>query len=86
MQSPVRARPAALAPDFTYNTSSLARPLAARELKRSLLPLHHTFGFEFGRRNNLHFVSGEVVVSIVGNSVQLRGTHHAARACGRNGR
>ncbi len=71
--SPTRAARGPLPADFTYSTASLARPLLVRELKRSLLPVHHTFGFDFGRRNNLHFVRDEVVASIVGNSVQLRG-------------
>ncbi len=58
----------------SYDITTLARPLAERELPRSLLPLHHSFGFEFWRRNNLHFVAQDVLVSIVGNSVQLLGT------------
>lgn len=81
-QSPTRARQGNLPADFTYSVTSLVKPLAVRELKRSLLPLHHAFGFEFGRRNNLHFIKDEVVLSIAGNSVQLRGARCQTCLCG----
>lgn len=72
MSSPSRKGPSqALTPEFTYKPFTLARPLLPRELPRSLAGLHHTFGFEFGRRNNIHFVENQKIVSCVGNSVQI---------------
>jgi hypothetical protein len=71
MASPSRKAAAQAVPaDFSYKPFNLTRPLLPRELPRSLVGLHHTFGFEFGRRNNLQYVAPGHVLSCVGNTVQ----------------
>lgn len=59
--------------DYSYKPFNLTRPLLPRELPRNLAGLHHSFGFEFGRRNNINYVDVNRIVSIVGNSVQILG-------------
>ncbi len=56
-----------------YDASTRNKPLMFDELPRNLHALHHSFGFELSRRNNLHLLDSNTVLFISGNAAQLVG-------------
>ena len=65
-----RSASVALAPDFMYEASTRNKPLMYDELPRNLHALHHSFGFEVSRRNNLHLLDTNTALFISGNAAQ----------------
>ena len=62
--------PDAPTPKKEYKPTEMRRAPAAGELPRDAVAMHHSFGFESVKRNNLHYLSTNVVVFTVGAIVQ----------------
>ena len=65
---------AKLESEFFYDRATLKRPLLQNELPRDKYALHHSFGFNSNKRNNMHYIEDDVLLYSSGNSVQLLGT------------
>ncbi|KAL1522827.1 hypothetical protein AB1Y20_017796 [Prymnesium parvum] len=59
----------ALPEDFYYDTAAFARELADRELPQSFAPLHHSFAFESGKRQNLHYLDDDSTLVYAAGSI-----------------
>lgn len=59
---------------FTYDKSSLKRELEMHEIPRDFIAFQCSFGFDAQRRNNLHFIEENILLTSVGNTVLFIGT------------
>ena len=71
----VRSRASALGilrpePQKEYTPEEMRRALGEDELPRDAITVHHSFGFDSVKRNNLHYLSDEVIIFTVGAMVQ----------------
>ena len=62
--------PDAPVPRKEYKPEEMRRAPGEDELSRDAITMHHSFGFESVKRNNLHYLSEEVIIFTVGAVVQ----------------
>jgi WD40 repeat protein len=62
--------PDAPVPRKEYEPEEMRRAPGEDELPRDAVTMHHSFGFESVKRNNLHYLSEEVIIFTVGALVQ----------------
>ena len=62
--------PDAPVPRKAYDPEEMRRAPGEDELPRDEVTMHHSFGFESVKRNNLHYLSEEVIIFTVGALVQ----------------
>jgi hypothetical protein len=59
-----------LSKDFFYSPVDLKRKQPYKyELPKSIYALHHCFGVQSTRRNNMHYIAEDVLLFAAGNSV-----------------
>eukprot|EP00741_Cyanophora_paradoxa_P024460 tig00022075_g23617.t1 len=61
---------AAIDENFFYDATAVATP-SASPIAVSSLTLHHSFGFEGFKRNNVHYITDSILVYATGNVVHL---------------
>lgn len=62
-----------LAKDFVYDRSLFRRLMKEGELSRDVAPVHHVFGVDCTRINNIYMLDAHTALCVAGNVLHMLG-------------
>lgn len=70
-ESPVEASSEKKSTVESYDATGIRKPESVADLGRDVLSLHHVYGYDLGRRGNLHLIEDDRIIYATSSAVVL---------------